>query len=145
MNKNEILSILIFFSGILIIFWGILHAIIIAEIRDELFTKSVSNEIISLITLSYIGIVIMISLNGFLVIIAVNTGLKRNDKLAFIYLLSQGILFAIVSILLIVLQPKISVMGFSGDFILFLAIFMDVCISLLILIPIMILTKIKDK
>ncbi|MHA1272944.1 MAG: hypothetical protein ACTSVV_18240 [Promethearchaeota archaeon] len=145
MNKKEILSILVIFGGILIIFWGILHAIIIAEIRDELFTKSVSNEIISLITLSYIGIVIMISLNGFLVIIAVNTGLKRNDKLAFIYLLSQGILFAIVSILLIVLQPKISVMGFSGDFILFLAIFTDVCISLLILIPIMILTKIKDK
>jgi len=137
-DKKEIASYSIIFGGILIIVWGLLHALIISVVNSELNSSNVDQGIISLVTLSYLGIVVMISLNGIIVILTALFGIKKGEKWAYYLTFSQGLLFSFVTILLVTLQPKFSILTFSAEFVLLLAIATDLAISVLILVPLII-------
>lgn len=141
MDKKELASYSVLLGGILIILWGILHVLIISEIQAVLHAADVDRGIINLISLSYLGIVVMISASGLLVILAALLGIKQGEKWAFYYVLSQGLIFCFVSMLLILLRPLVSVAGFEADFILYLAILTDVAITILTLGPLLIWRK----
>ncbi|MHA1292553.1 MAG: hypothetical protein ACTSQJ_07800 [Promethearchaeota archaeon] len=134
-EKKTLATFLIIIGGILIIIWGLLHVFIMLEIQSQLNNANVEGDIISLITLSYLGIIIMISINGLIVIFVAYYGIKMGAKWAFYIEISQGVLFAIVTILLISLQPKVTLLNFSSEFILLLAIATDLFIAILILLP----------
>ncbi len=140
-DKKDLAVIAITLSGILMIIWGLLHILIMISVGEELIFSNVDINIISLITLSYLGIVVMISLNGFIVIYAAIKGIKTGEKWAYIFTLSQGFLFCFVTILLCILQPKVSVLDFPAELILALAIITDLAISVLILGPLLLWCK----
>jgi len=77
----------------------------------------------------------MITLSGLLIILAFFFGILKQEKWAWYFELSQGILYAVVTLLLIIMQPRVSVLGFTSEIILFLAILTDACIALFILVP----------
>ncbi|MHA1148511.1 MAG: hypothetical protein ACTSR8_09725 [Promethearchaeota archaeon] len=141
MDKKTLAAYLITLGGVLIILWGILHVLIVPEIQRVLIKADVVEGIINLISLSYLGIVIMISVSGLLVIISALLGIKQGEKWAFYYVLTQGLIFGFVSIMLIALCPLVSVAGFEADFILFLAILTDIGIAVLTLGPLIIWHK----
>ncbi len=128
-------------GGILIVLWGVLHVFIISVVRDELIRKSVNENITSLITLSYLGVAVMISICGILVFYASFAGIKKEEKWAKIIAFSQACMFGFVTFLLIILQPKISVLGFSADFVLLLAIATDFFITFFILLGLFLTIK----
>ena len=68
-------------------------------------------------------------------------GIKTGEKWAYFISLSQGLLFGFITILLIILQPKVPVLNFSADLILLLAILTDLAITILILAPLIIWRK----
>ncbi len=140
-GKKDIAYYFIIFGGLLVVLWGLLHILIISVVSTELTSSGVDAEIVSLITLSYVGVVIMISLSGLTIILADIYGIKKEEKWAYYVELSQGILYGIVTLLLATMQPRVSVIGFSADLILILAITTDACISAFILVPLVILYK----
>lgn len=140
-EKTELACYLITIGGILIIIWGLLHSLIIPVIQQELTSANVDTQIVSLITLSYLGIVVMISMGGVLVIYSAWFGVIKGEKWAWIVCFSHGALFAFVTILLITLQPKISILQFSGEVVLILAIGTDGFAALFILLPLIIWKK----
>ena len=137
-DKKELTSYSIIFAGLLIIVWGLLHAFIVSVVNDEFIASNVDNDIRSLITLSYLGITVMISTNGLIVIYSAIKGIKTGAKWAYYICLSQGLLFSFVTILLVSFQPRVSVLGVPADFVLILAILTDLAISVLILVPLII-------
>lgn len=141
MEKRKLLEWCFILSGSLIILWGTLHIFMIHEITEVLMGSAVNQNYIVLINLSYTGIVIMIDLSGIMVIVSAIKGIKNNEKWAYSLEFSQGILYGIVTFLLIIMQPKVSILGFNPEFILVLAIITDLCISILIIVPLLLLKK----
>jgi hypothetical protein len=140
-DKKVLATTAVTFAGILMIIWGLLHGLIMITIREELIASNVDKNIISLVTLSYLGIMVMISVNGLVVIYVAMKGIKSGEKWAYFISISQGFLYSFVSVLLITLQPKVSVLNFPAEVILALAIFTDLAISVLILGPLIIWRK----
>ena len=140
-DKKKIAFISCLLGGLLILIWGIFHGVLIPIVNIELTTSGVDQGFISLITLSYCGVAVMISINGLLVLYSSYFGIKKGEKWGYFICLSQGIMFSFVTILLITLQPRIAILIFSEDFILILAIVWDFAISLLILGPLLIWYK----
>jgi len=140
-DKKELTSYSIILAGLLIIMWGLLHVFIIPVVNEELLTSNVDHDIKSLITLSYLGIVVMISITGLIVIYSAIAGIRKGEKWAYYICFSQGLLFTFVTILLISFQPQVSVLGFAADFVLVLAILTDLAISVLILVPLIVFRK----
>ena len=140
-DKKQLASYSIILAGLLILLWGLLHVFIITVVNDELIASNVDNNIKSLITLSYLGIVVMISISGLIVIYSAIVGIKNGAKWAYFICFSQGLLYSFVTILLVSFQPQVSVLGFAADFVLILAILTDLAISVLILVPLIIFRK----
>lgn len=138
-KKNAFFSCLL--GGVLILIWGIFHGVLVPIVNIELTATGVDQGFISLITLSYCGVAVMISINGLLVIYSSYFGIKNAEKWGYFTCLSQGIMFSFVTILLITLQPRIAILIFSADFILILAIVWDLAISVLILGPLLLWYK----
>jgi len=140
-DKKQLASYSIILAGFGILCWGLLHCAIITVVNEELLTSNVDEGIRSLITLSYLGIVVMISISGLIVIYSAIAGIKNGEKWAYYICLSQGFLYTFVTILLISFQPQVSVLGFAADFVLILAILTDLAISILILVPLIVYRK----
>ncbi len=140
-DKKKIAFFSCFLGGVLILIWGIFHGVLVLIVNIELTASGVDRGFISLITLSYCGVAVMISINGLLVIYSSYIGIKNGEKWGYFICLSQGIMFSFVTLLLITLQPRIDILIFSEDFVLILAILWDLAISLLILGPLLIWYK----
>ena len=96
MDNKKLCAISNALGGVLIVLWGVLHIFIIPEIQTALIDADVDQSIISLVSLSYLGIVVMISSSGLLVILAALLGIQKGEKWAYFFVLTQGIIFWVV-------------------------------------------------
>ena len=88
-DKKKIASYSCLLGGIMILLWGILHAILVPVVNIELTGFGVEQGILSLITLSYCGVAVMISINGLLVIYSAYIGIMNGEKWGTIISISQ--------------------------------------------------------